>query len=88
MGTEVAEEQRVPRNSGNRGTVGTEVQRNSGYTGTVYSCSAGHKINGHDSSVLVMIGSTRGIPFIRSHRTGVTRELLEMLAGLQRGLNP
>ena len=34
----------------------------------VYSCSAGHKINGHDPSVLAMIASTRRIPFILSHR--------------------
>lgn len=42
----------------------------------VYSCSAGHEINGHNPSVLAMIGSTRRIPFILSDRTGVTRELL------------
>ena len=50
----------------------------------VYSCSAGHEINGHDPSVLAMIGSTRRIPFILSHRTGVTRELLDMFVSMVR----
>ena len=50
----------------------------------VYSCSAGHEINGHDPSVLAMIASTRRIPFIICHRTGLTRELLEMFVSMVR----
>lgn len=48
----------------------------------VYSCSAGHEINGHDLAVLAMITSQGRIPFLLSHKTGVTRKLLEMFVSM------
>ena len=50
----------------------------------VYSCSAGHEINGHDPALLAMVKSQGRIPFLLSHKTGVTRELLEMFVSMVR----
>lgn len=50
----------------------------------VYCCSLGHEINGHDPTLLAMITSRGRIPFLLSHKTGVTRELLEMFVSMVR----
>ena len=50
----------------------------------VYSCSVGHEISGHDPAILAMIKSQGRIPFLLSHKTGVTRELLEMFVSMVR----
>ena len=43
----------------------------------VYSCSVGQEINGHDHEQ-----KSGRIPFLLSHKTGVTRELLEMFVSM------
>ena len=50
----------------------------------VYSCSAGHEISGHDPVILALIKSHGRIPFLLSHKTGVTRQLLEMFVSMVR----
>ena len=48
----------------------------------VYRCSAGHELSGHDPAILAMINSQGRIPFLFSHKTGVTRELLNMIVSM------
>lgn len=50
----------------------------------VYSCRAGHEVNGHNPAVLAMIQSSGRIPFLLSHRAGVMKELLEMIVSMVR----
>ena len=50
----------------------------------VYRCSAGHELSGHDPAILAMINSQGRIPFLLSHKTGVTRELLDMIVSMVR----
>lgn len=50
----------------------------------VYSCSAGHEISGHDPALLALIKNHGTIPFLLSHKTGVTRQLLEMFVSMVR----
>lgn len=48
----------------------------------VYTCRAGHEINGHDPAILIKCYGR--IPFLLSHKTGVTRELIEMFVSMVR----
>lgn len=50
----------------------------------VYCCSAGHEINGHDPIILAMITSRVRIPFLLSHKSGVTKELLDLFVSMVR----
>ena len=50
----------------------------------MYRCSAGHELSGHDPAILAMINSQGRIPFLLSHKTGVTRELLDMIVSMVR----
>lgn len=50
----------------------------------VYCCSAGHEINGHDPIILAMITSRVGIPYLLSHKSGVTKELLDLFVSMVR----
>lgn len=50
----------------------------------MYCCSAGHEINGHDPIILAMITSRVRIPFLLSHKSGVTKELLDLFVSMVR----
>ena len=50
----------------------------------VYRCSFGHELSDHDPAILAMINSQGRIPFLLSHKTGVTREILDMIVSMVR----
>lgn len=50
----------------------------------MYCCSDGHETNGHDPIILTMITSRVKIPFLLCHKSGVTKELLDLFVSIVR----
>ena len=47
-----------------------------------YGCKPGHEVVGHDPAVLEIINNKERVPFLLSHRSGMTRELLELIISM------